>query len=141
MNKNAFRLPEQDFRSARDYVSRKLANEPYWLDNLEAENTWRHAQRDLVTLSQWCNAWLTVEQWRAMKAAIRAARKRRRDQSGQRHPPVHVTLSRRAWLILSNLARRDGVTLSQWLIQHHEKAWLQLPEPDTFSQHPHNRYP
>ena len=129
MKKNVFHLPEQDFRSARAYVSRKLANEPYWLDSVEAENAWRHAQRDLVTLSQWCNTWLTAEQWRTLKAAIRAARKRQRDHCGQRDPCVHVTLSRRAWLILSHLAKRDGVTLSQWIIQHHEKEWLDLPEP------------
>ena len=127
MNQNLYTLKEQDFFPARTYISRKLANHPYWLDNLEAENAWRQAQRDLVTLTRWCNDWLTPEQWRQMQSAIRAARKRRRDQSGSRQPNVHVTLSRPAWLILSALAKRDGVTLSQWLIQQHEKDWLILP--------------
>jgi macrodomain Ter protein organizer (MatP/YcbG family) len=119
-----------DFRAAVAYVQRKLATELWWLGEDDrrdhvARSAWPTANRDPVTFSQWCQQWLDRDQQRQLQAAVRAARKRRRDQQGHRDPPVNVTLSRQAWLILSTLARQEGLTLSQWLIVRHEAEWLQ----------------
>lgn len=126
MSRPPYTLSQDDFPAARAYVQRKLAIHPLWLDNLRAEGEWKHAKRDPVTLAQWCERWLNEDQWRQLKAAVRAARKRRRDRTGTRSPAVHVTLSRPAWLLLSELARRDGLTLSDWLIHRHHDEWLNL---------------
>ena len=126
MARPRYTLSEDDFPAARAYVQRKLATELYWLDNLQAEGEWVQAKRDPLTLGQWCERWLNEAQWRQLKAAVRAARKRRRDRTGTRDPAVNVTLSRRAWLILSALARHDGLTLSDWLIRRHHDEWLNL---------------
>jgi macrodomain Ter protein organizer (MatP/YcbG family) len=115
-----------DFQATVAYVQRKLATQPFWLTEIQAEITWKHARRDPVTLAQWLERWLDPTQRQQLNAALRAARKRRRDGTGERDPAVNVTLSRRAWKILSDLARHDGVTLSAWLIQRHEREWLQL---------------
>jgi macrodomain Ter protein organizer (MatP/YcbG family) len=119
-----------DFRTAVAYVERKLATELWWLgedDNRDhtARSAWPMAKRDPVTFTHWCQQWLERDQRRQLQAAVRAARKRRRDHCGDRDPPVNVTLSRQAWLILSTLARQEGLTLSQWLIARHEAEWLQ----------------
>lgn len=119
-----------DVRAAVAYVERKLATQPWWLGedharDHQARQDWPNARRDPVTFRRWCEQWLDAEQRQQLQAAVRAARKRRRDHQGQRNPPVNVTLSREAWMILSTLARRDGLTLSQWLIRRHHSEWLQ----------------
>ncbi len=119
-----------DFQAAQAYVERKLATELWWLGedhsrDHAARKAWPTARRDPVTLDQWCQQWLDHDQKRQLQAALRAARKRRRDHQGRRDPPVNVTLAREAWLILSALARREGLTLSQWLIARHRDEWLQ----------------
>lgn len=119
-------LTGEDFRTATAYVQRKLALQPAWLETPDALTAWPDARRDPLTLAQWCAHWLTDAQRQQLQAAVRAARKRRRDQTGHRDPCVNVTLSRRAWLILSDLAQRDGLTLSQWLIQRHDQEWLRM---------------
>lgn len=126
MNPSRYTLSTQDVRAVQAYVQRKFATQPYWLDNPQAESEWKTAKRDPVTLKHWCERWLDTDQWRTLKAAVRAARKRRRDRTGTRFPPVNVTLSRRAWSILSDLARHEGLTLSDWLIHRHRDEWLNL---------------
>ena len=124
MARPRYTLSKDDFPAARAYLQRKLLTQSFWLDGLQAEDEWDHAKRDPVTLNQWCERWLSTDQWQALKAALRAARQRRRQRTGARDPVVHVTLSRPAWLILSSLARRDGLTLSDWLIARHHEEWL-----------------
>ena len=126
MARPPYTLSTDDFLAAKAYVQRKLATQPDWLDNLQAEEQWTKAKRDPPTLGHWCERWLNEPQWRQLKAALRAARKRHRDHSGSRDPAVNVTLSRRAWLILSALARHDGLTFSDWLIRRHHDEWLNL---------------
>jgi hypothetical protein len=126
MTQPRYCLSQDDLTAVRAYLQRKLATQPFWLDNLQAEGEWDQAKRDPLTLQHWCERWLDEDQWRALKAAVRAARKRRRDRTGPRTPPVNVTLSRRAWLILSELARHEGLTLSEWLIHRHYEEWLKL---------------
>ena len=118
-----------DWRAAVAYVERKLATQLGWLgeDNrreAEARTQWPTAKRDPVTFSPWCQHWLDRAPRRQRQAAVRAARKRRRDLRPDRDPPVNVTLSRPAWLILTTLAHQEGLTLSQWLIARHEAEWL-----------------
>ena len=119
-----YRLAEGDMSAARAYVQRKLATQPDWLDNLQAEAEWTSANRDPLTLQAWCERWLDEDHWRQLRAALRAARKRRRDRSAAADPPVNVTLSHTAWRILAGLAREDGLTFSQWLIRRHYDEWL-----------------
>lgn len=126
MNQSRYTLSPQDVTAVRAYLHRKLATQPYWLDNDQAQREWPSAQRDPLTLQRWCERWLDADQRHALKAAVRAARKRRRDRTGPRNPPVNVTLSRQAWSILSDLARHEGLTLSDWLIHRHHAEWLKL---------------
>jgi macrodomain Ter protein organizer (MatP/YcbG family) len=126
MTTPTFAIAPDDLPTALAYVQRKLATEPLWLDHSEAEQQWQSARRDTVTLSHWCERWLTPDQRRQLQAALRAARKRRRDRTGTRDPAVNVTLSRPAWRILKDLAHQQGLTLSDWLIARHRDEWLQM---------------
>lgn len=129
MARAPYQVCDRDRQFIVAYLERKLTTAGlFWLSDVhEARLQWRSAKGDTLTLQQWCDDWLSDEQWQQLKAAVRAARRRyhRRDD-----PPVNVTLSRLAWMVLSDLARRDGLTLSQWLIEQHYQRWVkQAPEP------------
>lgn len=125
MSKHTYAIATQDQRAALSYLQRKLANDHHWLDS-EACRDYQTQQRDLHTLNAWCQRWLDEHQWKNLKSAIRAARKRRRDMTGDRMPAKHVTLSWQAWRIVSELAKRDEVTLSQFIEQRHQGEWRDL---------------
>jgi macrodomain Ter protein organizer (MatP/YcbG family) len=128
MARSRFIITRQDKAAALAYISNKL-RDPYWPSEntgrqIKAARKYKTAKRELVTLNEWCETWLDSAQWTQLKNAIRAARKRAADL--QRDPPKHVTLSHKAWQILSDLARRDGVTLSTLIEDRLGKAWDKL---------------
>ncbi len=67
-----------------------------------------------------------VDQWYQLKNAVRAARKRKADwgEAASRSPPVNVTLSRQAWMILKDLSKRDGVVLSDFIVNRLREEWF-----------------
>jgi macrodomain Ter protein organizer (MatP/YcbG family) len=125
MARSRFIITRQDKTAAVAYISNKL-RDLYWPSKdttrqLQAERKYKDAKRELVTLNEWCEKWLDSAQWTQLKNAIRAARKRTADM--QRDPPKSVTLSRKAWLIISDLSKRDGVTLSALIEDRLGKEW------------------
>ena len=128
MARSRFTITRQDQTAALAYISNKL-RDPYWPSEdttrqLKAERKYKEAKRELVTLNEWCEKWLDSAQWTQLKNAIRAARKRTADLS--RDPPKSVTLSRQAWRIISDLATRDGVTLSALIEDRLGKEWNKM---------------
>ena len=128
MARERYTITDEDLGFAVSYLSRKL-KDGYWLSDdvsreTKAERAYEKAKRDGVTLTEWCEEWLSSAQWTQLKNAVRAARRRQADLS--RDPPKHVTLSHRAWLILHELAERDAVTLSELIEKKLEKAWVKL---------------
>jgi len=110
------------------YIGSNL-RDPYWPSEdtsaqVRAERKLRTAKRDPVRLNRWCEKHLSAAQWIQLKNAIRAARKRTADLS--RDPPKTVTLSHKAWRIISDLAKRDGVTLSELIEDRLGKQWGKL---------------
>jgi macrodomain Ter protein organizer (MatP/YcbG family) len=104
------------------YCRRKLMLDAYWPSGdtnrrLEAEKEFfslnLSGQKGIEKLHAWCEKWLSQEQRRQLNAAIRAKRKRNLDKS--REGTKSVTLSHKAWLYLSTLAKRDKVTISDFL--------------------------
>ena len=128
MARSRFTITRQDKTAALAYISNKL-RDPYWPSEntarqIKAERKYETAKRELVTLNEWCEKWLDSAQWTQLKNAIRAARKRTADM--QRDPPKSVTLSHKAWQIISDLAKHDGVTLSTLIEDRLGKAWDKL---------------
>ena len=121
MPRQKYAITQTDFRFARQYLSRKLNEDYDWLagspleeDSGVAGERDFHKIRKPEELTEWGEQWLSREQWEQLKTAIRAARKRRRDQSGE--GTKHLTVSWRAWSILHDLAKRDGVTISEVIV-------------------------
>jgi macrodomain Ter protein organizer (MatP/YcbG family) len=128
MARSRYKIGKEDLGFAVSYLSHKLRT-GYWIsedvsEETTAERSYREAMRDPITLTEWCEKWLSSAQWTQLKNAIRAARRRQADL--RRDPPKHVTLSHRAWLMLHELAQRDGVTLSELIERKFEKTWLNM---------------
>jgi macrodomain Ter protein organizer (MatP/YcbG family) len=115
MTRPNYAITETDLTAAAHYIDSKLRG-PYWPSDdtkarLSAARSFKNARRDPVTLTKWVEKHLDASQMGQLKGAIRQARKRVADLS--RDKPKSVNLSHKAWLILSDLAKADGVTLSQ----------------------------
>ena len=137
MAKPKYTIQEQDFSLVSDYIRKRLFDsDGAWIaDKIDSENgaTYREAEdsfkkcRDCVTLNNWCEIYLTKERWTQLKNALRAARKRERARTDKIDPVVNVSLSRKAWIILRDLAKSENQTLSDYIIQNHKEDWVKLP--------------
>ena len=125
MARQKYLITPQDFYAAYDYLRRKLQLDLFWLDDSQALEQFQSLKRDAVTLNDWCERWLDRRRWAQLKAAIRAARQRqrRRHNAGQ-GPDIQLRLPRTAGLVLRDLAKRDGITVSEFILRHHYQEWL-----------------
>jgi macrodomain Ter protein organizer (MatP/YcbG family) len=128
MARSRYTITEPDMAAALAYIGSKL-RDPWWPSEnttaqVKAERGFIAAKRGPVTLNEWCEKHITTAQWFQLKNAIRAARKQTADLS--RNPPKSITLSHKAWRIISDLAKRDGVTLSALIEDRLGKEWGKL---------------
>jgi len=129
MARQRYTITEFDLSAAEKYLDRKLHEETLFDDDdqyLKAKRAFSKARSDEIKLNRWCENWLNTDQWIKLKASLRAARKRLNDYIDDKGPPVTITLSREAWQMLSALSKRNQLTLSEFIIKRHEKAWLKL---------------
>lgn len=124
-----YAITADQYTDASRYLQRKLTLQPEWTDHPEAADELRRVHRP-DGLARWCEKWLSPQQWRQLKAALRAARHRRRQHSRYPGPDIHLRLQREAALILRDLAKHEGVSRSEFILRHHRQRWLALEDPD-----------
>jgi macrodomain Ter protein organizer (MatP/YcbG family) len=122
----------QEIRWILSYIERKFKLDPYWPKEdyewkTEAREAFAEIQQEAQPspLEDWCATWLDKGQKKRLDNALRAWRKRRRDISGA--PKKNITLEYQAWLYLSELAKRDNVTISQYLTNRLEQEYFDIP--------------
>ncbi len=133
MSRKRYIITQSDLSAAEKYLHRKLHEETLFDDDdgyPNAKRAFSRARGDAIKLNRWCECWLNTDQWIKLKASLRAARKRLNDYFDDNGPPVTITISRDAWEILSNLSKHNKLTLSEFIIKRHEKAWLKLGDID-----------
>jgi len=116
---------------AKIYIKRKFLLDPDWPQYDDAyQNKALEAFNELGPDDKedeiwgWCETWLNPGQRKQLLEALRAKRKREKDSV----PKKNITLDHKAWSILSKLAKRDNVTISQFLIARFEREYLDLDE-------------
>lgn len=98
-----------DLSVATDYIQRKLLSDTWPNGGTHnAAKTDFPEPLDNAVLSAWCQQWLSDDQRQKLAAAIRSARKRRRNPNTRT-----VTLTASAHSKLARVARREAVTLSE----------------------------
>ncbi|HKJ83549.1 MAG TPA: hypothetical protein VJ961_05980 [Mariprofundaceae bacterium] len=110
MGRNRYTITASDAWYATRWIEKKLEN-PIWLGETRtytAHLDLEQREEDCNSLNEWCELWLSNEQWTQLKNAIRSSRRRAKSDD-----LINVTLSRHSWAILSFWAKRDRCTLSE----------------------------
>jgi len=75
-------------------------------------------------LNAWAEKWLNHAQWTQLKNAVRAQRKR--DRVSLDKKPIAITLTPKAHLFLSSIAKHDNVTLSKVIEERLHAIYMEL---------------
>lgn len=108
MPRRRYRITNDDVDIAHRWVRERFRKEA-WSDDWPLLTAWDRFPLERPTaeeLQRWCDRFLDADQWKQLQAVIRAGR---RDFSQHRT----VRLSRSAHEMLSKLAKRDKITLSE----------------------------
>jgi macrodomain Ter protein organizer (MatP/YcbG family) len=109
-----------------DYIERKLNNNWMWPDcdnHHNARDMFDNLKRDPLTLQQWCDQFLNPNQWQQLKNAIRSHRRQNNSQKDDNKNYKSMKLKWRAHMILSDLAIRDRLTLSDTIEKYLMPHW------------------
>lgn len=133
MTDQKYVIRQQDKNAAVSFIDNQIANNSFWLapddtQRIIAELEYQDAKYDSMTLNEWCKKWLNEIQWAQLKNAICIARDRIESQK-YRPQLKTISLTHRAWQILSELAKHDKVTLSEVIINRLGEDWLNSYDP------------
>lgn len=124
------RFTQKELEWAAEYIDRKFKLDDSWPGlskkaRRQAEKEFRLAVGQGPWLEDWCSRWLDEAALQRLLGAIRARRKRaRQDRAGILKK--NLTLDERAWRCLKGLAARDKVTISQFIIDRLEKEYMEF---------------
>lgn len=134
MARARYRITDQDYWHAYSWLEAKLKDTKTffdWFDGdtskaVKAEREFNKIQSgDAEALNGWAEQWFSGAIWTQMKYAIRARRKRGLEKYDVEKAKKQVTLEHHAWQILSTIAEKEGVTLSQVINTYLNKQYLQ----------------
>lgn len=124
MARPRYRIDEKDFLHAEFYLSVRIRNfrikYPKTVSSLDAHTEYDTAVRSegrtqrAKILNAWCEKYLSGPEWTKLKSAIRKRRERFRRCDEHKT----VTITAKAHRLLSQLATRDNVTLSE-ILEHY----------------------
>jgi len=124
------KFSENEFRQALSYIDRKLKLDDNWpgkdaATNERAKREFERARlaNDLDGLEAWCDRWLDEAGRSRLLAALRARKKRARPTGAKKT----LSLDPKAWLYLSELAKHNRVTISEYLLRKLERDYMNLP--------------
>lgn len=102
---------------AKDYIHSRLQKDSFYFGGEGVAEAYYSAN----SVEAWINEYMTPEDRRRLAGAVRAARKRYED-SERGKEKKSVTLSQKAHLILADLAKAEGITISEAVVLLHKKA-------------------
>jgi len=131
MPRKKYQITKSDALTAWKWLQAKL-NDPHW-PNLDKayqagqefeslKERWENPE----ALNAWAEKWLDRGQWTQLKNTVRAQRKRQRDRSNLDKKPIAISLTLKAHLILSTIAKHDNVTLSKVIEKRLHKTYLNI---------------
>jgi len=124
MARPRYQIAEIDFLHAEFYLSVRIRNfcikYSKGVSSIDAQTEYAAAVRSerktqrAKLLNAWCEKYLSGAEWTKLKSAVRKRRERFRRCDEQKT----VTISAKAHRLLSQLANRDNVTLSE-ILEHY----------------------
>lgn len=118
VRKKGFALKETCW--VRRYIERKFGTETKWPN--ETQRQAARAAFEMISAGHtegrqiylWCRTWLSPAQWSSLKSSLGAWRHYQTKTGNQKK---RITIDHEAWLYLTTLAKRDGFTISRFLME------------------------
>ena len=139
MPRPKYKIQEDDFLQVSQYIKKRFFDSSdAWIEPgicTRGGETLAGAEKaferctDSLTLNDWCEKYMNTALWVQLKSALRAARKRNLAKNGANEPVVSVSLSRKSWVILREMAESEGLTMSDFIIKKHGDDWAGLRSP------------
>lgn len=128
MAEHSYVIRQQDRDTAVAFIDSQISKDPRWFSNVEsqrmvAEREYRDIKADPPSFNEWCRKWMNETQWAQIKEAISLAREQKETLKRVR-PDKTISLTHRAWEILSDLARQDDATLSEVIVNRLGRDWV-----------------
>jgi len=128
MTGHSYVIRQQDRNAAVAFIDSQISKDPQWLGNVEsqriiAEREYRDIKADPASFNEWCRKWMNETQWTQIKEAISIAREQK-EKLKRVQPDKTISLTHRAWQILSDLARQDDATLSEVIVNRLGRDWV-----------------
>ena len=114
-------IRQQDRDTAITFIEDQLNENPRWLcktdsQRIAAEQEYRESRADPASFNAWCQKWLNEAQWAEVKKALCITRSYKKEKLRYVEPHKTISVTHRAWKILSELALHDQLTLSEVII-------------------------
>lgn len=121
MTNHAYIIRQQDRSAAISFIDHQLHSQPGWLSEVEsrrimAEQEYQQARIDQDSFNAWCHKWLNEDQWAEIKQVICVIRGRQEKRSGYVELNKTISVTQEAWKILSELALKDQLSLSEVIV-------------------------
>lgn len=121
MTNHTYIIRQQDRNAAIGFIDHQLDCQPGWLSEVEsrralAEQEYQQARIDPDSFNTWCHKWLNEDQWAEIKQAICVARGRQEKRLRYAESNKTISVTQEAWKILSELALKDQLSLSEVIV-------------------------
>ena len=122
MTNHTYIIRQQDRNAAINFIDDQLNKNHTWLNEIESQRIvagqeYLQAKTDPVSFNAWCQKWLNESQWAEIKQAICIAKNQQEARlryAAEPHKTISVT--HRAWKILSEIALQEQLTPSEVII-------------------------
>ncbi|MCC6916924.1 hypothetical protein [Nitrosomonas sp.] len=121
MTNQTYIIRQQDRNAAVSFIDHQLDTQPDWLSEIEsrramARQEYQQARTDPDSFNAWCHKWLNENQWIEIKQAICVARGRQEKRLRYIEPNKTISVTNEAWKILTELALKDQLSLSEVIV-------------------------
>lgn len=121
MTRHVYIIRQQDKKAATSFIDGLLNKNPEWFGTTEpqrstAKQEYLESRADSNHFNMWCQKWLNETQWMEIRKVISARKDHGEERQRYTEPHKTISLTHRAWEILSELALQDQISPSEVII-------------------------
>ncbi|SFU31498.1 hypothetical protein SAMN05216339_101300 [Nitrosomonas eutropha] len=121
MAEHSYIIRQQDRTAATTFIDDQLSKDPKWFSTTESEYSaakqeYLAARADSINFNTWCQKWLNETQWMEIRKVISMNKDHKEERRKYTEPHKTISVTHRAWEILSELALQDQLSLSEVIV-------------------------
>jgi len=127
MTKHVYIIRQQDRKAVTTFIDNLLNKNPEWFGTTEpqrstAKREYLESRADSVHFNTWCQKWLNETQWMEIRKVICVNAGHQPERQRYTEPHKTISLTHRAWEILSELALQDQISPSEVIVNRLGKS-------------------